>query len=642
MITKRYRIITAADPISNTLTNIGETTDSLVEKPISGGILGLPTIIQEATKWEENVRKQGASQEVINAINQAKDAFAKEEKLIEKLSARMGWAAEKTANFIAQLSPLDYNNPNATHLDRETLINALLEMLEKSAGMGLQGHTADVINYFLTVLGKSADAITAVDKVIEHLEKVNQLATQANLTPAEVFNLYFKAMQTNNFAPVYAFIAVAPLLGKNWWSFTDRVEINVNQMNAAVDLAEGFQGVTIDLSPAGKIVKKLNESFNRLKIAWLPIKKYIDMVLLTKVAKWNDVKAKKYRDNKERYQAFLSWQRGVEYDLHKFQDQFKFVNLPTTEAPGANVLQSNQQRRSNMTLRKIKIVVADNANQQNTQNNQAAQAPQVDNNDVNASRMQLLKEMKQQSDSLFSGVKTLYERISKSVADPTKVSESTDFSVFMSAFGPNEASSLCIEILGKIKEIYLNDAEIDKYYRSIMNNRNLEGSGLLSNIRIDQDKFVNDYLKRVTELREIRSAVEKLQILLPHVREMQIESKRLKTMQKAFDTPSNKFITPIMQFQPQGPNGKQRLQIKYVTKAEGAGIIWNLGMALADKMSKIASEFMAVDNENFEATANMMDMQAQSLATDINTWKDNVFMKELGQGSTPRLSEDPT
>lgn len=565
--------------------------------------------------------------------------------LIKKLASRTGLSAQSIDDYVVALTPI-------SGVDEETLVSSLLEVVDSSASSGMQGKTTKIIDYFILNLKNTGNAKSAVSDTIEGFKKINELSPRVKLSTQQLFEIFYRAVGKNDFSEVYALISIAPLMNQNFMSTDKKVEIDLNAMNDLADLSEKFQQAKLDITTNGLLVRKSRQVLNDLKIAWLPIKKYIDTQARMRIDAFNTTKKNQYISDPARFKSQWDLVNQVIVDIFSITN-----NLPSltgSQAPGT----APASTRGSSKTRKIKIVTSNSIKNQRLaappapssasgpaqQSEPLTSTPATSAPGATAAGIQnlFLNTVDEQRLQFLQNMNTIYHKeIEHKFDDLTKflsvipgAEGGLSQKVFTSAFDTSAAMTYASDIISKINKVKSNFNSILTLLRANLANPNIPAEGRTNTLIKLREEENDKNLKELEYDNKIKN-IEQYKKIIPKIRNYSKKEKEYKSGKNALSNPTNPFFE--MKIERSVAPGVKTTIYKPVLRPTYIHYIYLLGLELVNDLETISNDLDSLGFPNAQDTAENFRIAAQDLLRENNRWKTEV-MKAKSPSIAPLIS----
>ncbi len=343
MTNRKYKIITAAPTLAD--------LENEAVAQLTGAGAGQASVLE--LKNQINKMKDMDPGKYQENINRIVGNLLKEEAVSSEIASKMGVSPTSgTAEIDRIVKKFKLGKPDT--------VNLLDNVFKISESFGFSRNEA--IKYLEIVLKKFGDigatpegTSEIANKIKSDFEQMKSLAQESGLAPINIFDIFYRSMVSGDFKPVWAMVAVVPILKIN---FLNKDASKVESIAAkATALIEKTQMYDQPLSNAGSIVKNLFDSSNQMKNAFNPIQKYLAETMITRQMGYNNVAKRDFLRDPNHWKDLIDYHQDMDADYKNIRDRHFLINRSTPFVPATEVSTEQSQRRSSM-CKKFRIVIS--------------------------------------------------------------------------------------------------------------------------------------------------------------------------------------------------------------------------------------------------------------------------------------------
>lgn len=333
---KKYRVILAADPLT-------PMEQDAVNSLTAGGAAKYVTEFKKEIEKYKNLEPGQYEKKIQEII----EFYLKSEEITNELSVKIDLPMPLAAKYVDDII-------DTYGLGRPDAVNLISSVLNSSSGFGFNGD--DAIEYMRVLLGKFRDPNYVAKRAAEDFKSMQELANITEIQPIEIYDVFIQAIDTGNFAPVWAIVTIAPLLKIDLINKdTKNVKPIIGQ---SVRIIQKFQGIALPLSKEGSIINQLAEASNDMKLAFNPILEYLTETLMNRQIAFFNLAKRDFQNKPETFKALYDSHNKLDADFYNLQERRDLVNKPSTLAPASNLVSTPKESVKSKNLNKYKIIVA--------------------------------------------------------------------------------------------------------------------------------------------------------------------------------------------------------------------------------------------------------------------------------------------
>lgn len=333
---KKYRVILAADPLT-------PMEQDAVNSLTAGGAAKYVTEFKKEIEKYKNLEPGQYEKKIQEII----EFYLKSEEITNELSVKIDLPMPLAAKYVDDII-------DTYGLGRPDAVNLISSVLNSSSGFGFNGD--DAIEYMRVLLGKFRDPNYVAKRAAEDFKSMQELANITEIQPIEIYDVFIQAIDTGNFAPVWAIVTIAPLLKIDLINKdTKNVKPIIGQ---SVRIIQKFQGIALPLSKEGSIINQLAEASNDMKLAFNPILEYLTETLMNRQIAFFNLAKRDFQNKPETFKALYDSHNKLDADFYNLQERRDLVNKPSTLAPASNLVSTPKESVKSKYLNKYKIIVA--------------------------------------------------------------------------------------------------------------------------------------------------------------------------------------------------------------------------------------------------------------------------------------------
>lgn len=333
---KKYRVILAADPLT-------PMEQDAVNSLTAGGAAKYVTEFKKEIEKYKNLEPGQYEKKIQEII----EFYLKSEEITNEISVKIDLPMPLAAKYIDDII-------DTYGLGRPDAVNLISSILNSSTGFGFNGD--DAIEYMKVLLGKFRDPNYVAKRAAEDFKSMQELANITEIPSIEIYDVFIEAINTGNFAPVWAIVTIAPLLKIDLINKdTKNVKPIIGQ---SVRIIQRFQGIALPLSKEGAIINQLAEASNDMKLAFNPILEYLTETLINRQIAFFNLAKRDFQNKPETFKALYDSHNKLDADFYNLQERRDLVNKPSTLAPASNLVSTPKESVRSKNLNKYKIIVA--------------------------------------------------------------------------------------------------------------------------------------------------------------------------------------------------------------------------------------------------------------------------------------------
>jgi Holliday junction resolvase RusA-like endonuclease len=333
---KKYRVILAADPLT-------PMEQDAVNSLTAGGAAKYVTEFKKEIEKYKNLEPGQYEKKIQEII----EFYLKSEEITNELSVKIDLPMPLATKYVDDII-------DTYGLGRPDTVNLISSVLNSSSGFGFNGD--DAIEYMRVLLGKFRDPNYVAKRAAEDFKSMQELANITEIQPIEIYDVFIQAIDTGNFAPVWAIVTIAPLLKIDLINKdTKNVKPIIGQ---SVRIIQKFQGIALPLSKEGSIINQLAEASNDMKLAFNPILEYLTETLINRQIAFFNLAKRDFQNKPETFKALYDSHNKLDADFYNLQERRDLVNKPSTLAPASNLISAPKEGVKAKNLNKYKIIVA--------------------------------------------------------------------------------------------------------------------------------------------------------------------------------------------------------------------------------------------------------------------------------------------
>ena len=333
---KKYRVILAADPLT-------PMEQDAVNSLTAGGAAKYVTEFKKEIEKYKNLEPGQYEKKIQEII----EFYLKSEEITNELSVKIDLPMPLATKYVDDII-------DTYGLGRPDAVNLISSVLNSSSGFGFNGD--DAIEYMRVLLGKFRDPNYVAKRAAEDFKSMQELANITEIQPIEIYDVFIQAIDTGNFAPVWAIVTIAPLLKIDLINKdTKNVKPIIGQ---SVRIIQKFQGIALPLSKEGSIINQLAEASNDMKLAFNPILEYLTETLINRQIAFFNLAKRDFQNKPETFKALYDSHNKLDADFYNLQERRDLVNKPSTVAPASNLISAPKEGVKAKNLNKYKIIVA--------------------------------------------------------------------------------------------------------------------------------------------------------------------------------------------------------------------------------------------------------------------------------------------
>jgi Holliday junction resolvase RusA-like endonuclease len=333
---KKYRVILAADPLT-------PMEQDAVNSLTAGGAAKYVTEFKKEIEKYKNLEPGQYEKKIQEII----EFYLKSEEITNELSVKIDLPMPLATKYVDDII-------DTYGLGRPDTVNLISSVLNSSSGFGFNGD--DAIEYMRVLLGKFRDPNYVAKRAAEDFKSMQELANITEIQPIEIYDVFIQAIDTGNFAPVWAIVTIAPLLKIDLINKdTKNVKPIIGQ---SVRIIQKFQGIALPLSKEGSIINQLAEASNDMKLAFNPILEYLTETLINRQIAFFNLAKRDFQNKPETFKALYDSHNKLDADFYNLQERRDLVNKPSTLAPASNLISTPEKSVKAKNLNKYKIIVA--------------------------------------------------------------------------------------------------------------------------------------------------------------------------------------------------------------------------------------------------------------------------------------------
>ena len=333
---KKYRVILAADPLT-------PMEQDAVNSLTAGGAAKYVTEFKKEIEKYKNL-EPGQYEKKIQEI---KEFYSKSEEITNEIAVKIDLPMPLATKYVDEII-------ETYGLGRPDAVNLISSILNSSTGFGFNGD--DAIEYMKVLLGKFRDPNYVAKRAPEDFKSMQELANITEIPSIEIYDVFIEAINTGNFAPVWAIVTIAPLLKIDLINKdTKNVKPIIGQ---SVRIIQRFQGIALPLSKEGAIINQLAEASNDMKLAFNPILEYLTETLINRQIAFFNLAKRDFQNKPETFKALYDSHNKLDADFYNLQERRDLVNKPSTLAPASNLVSTPEKSVQSKNLNKYKIIVA--------------------------------------------------------------------------------------------------------------------------------------------------------------------------------------------------------------------------------------------------------------------------------------------
>ena len=333
---KKYRVILAADPLT-------PMEQDAVNSLTAGGAAKYVTEFKKEIEKYKNLEPGQYEKKIQEII----EFYLKSEEITNEISVKIDLSMPLAAKYIDDII-------DTYGLGRPDAVNLISSILNSSTGFGFNGD--DAIEYMKVLLGKFRDPNYVAKRAAEDFKSMQELANITEIPSIEIYDVFIEAINTGNFAPVWAIVTIAPLLKIDLINKdTKNVKPIIGQ---SVRIIQRFQGIALPLSKEGSIINQLAEASNDMKLAFNPILEYLTETLINRQIAFFNLAKRDFQNKPETFKALYDSHNKLDADFYNLQERRDLVNKPSTLAPASNLVSTPEKSVKAKSLNKYKIIVA--------------------------------------------------------------------------------------------------------------------------------------------------------------------------------------------------------------------------------------------------------------------------------------------
>jgi Holliday junction resolvase RusA-like endonuclease len=333
---KKYRVILAADPLT-------PMEQDAVNSLTAGGAAKYVTEFKKEIEKYKNLEPGQYEKKIQEII----EFYLKSEEITNELSVKIDLPMPLATKYVDDII-------DTYGLGRPDAVNLISSVLNSSSGFGFNGD--DAIEYMRVLLGKFRDPNYVAKRAAEDFKSMQELANITEIQPIEIYDVFIQAIDTGNFAPVWAIVTIAPLLKIDLINKdTKNVKPIIGQ---SVRIIQKFQGIALPLSKEGSIINQLAEASNDMKLAFNPILEYLTETLINRQIAFFNLAKRDFQNKPETFKALYDSHNKLDADFYNLQERRDLVNKPSTLAPASNLISTPKEIVKSKNLNKYKIIVA--------------------------------------------------------------------------------------------------------------------------------------------------------------------------------------------------------------------------------------------------------------------------------------------
>lgn len=606
MTIMKYKIITAAPSLA-TLEN------EAIQQLTSAG--AAQSTVMEAKNQFNKIRDMdpGKYQENIRKIV---DNLLKEEAVASEIASKEGLSIGSATTEIDKIV-------KKYKLGRPDTVNLLDNVLKVSEGFGFSKNEA--IKYLEIVLKKFGDMGSTpegmskvAEKIQSDFQEMQKLSKDAGLSPIEIFDIFYSAMVSGNFKPVWAMVAVVPILKINFLN-KDASKVQSIAKNATA-LIEKTQMYDKPLSNAGLIVKNLFDSSNQMKNAFNPILKYLAETMINRQIAYNNIAKKDFLRDPNHWKDLLDYHQDMDADFKNIRDRHFLINRDSPFVPATDVSPSQSKRGSSVN-KKIRIVVSAPTTPTSSQPNERVESAKERSIKLQVTLLNLsltkIKKLIESMDAFIPGAATESAGIAGDI-----ITTFLDTSTFSNDYE---------ELKKEISEFRKNRQALENQIRPDLNNASLP----VQVLTLIREKTVEiDAMKKIDD-RDHNIALKKfglINLALPYLKAYEDKSKTYTELKAKLKPATAKFKVILKVFNPQ-TNSMNNVPF---SRGEFVLMVKQLGDELVLILRTAASKFALVPDTNARRSATRMFSSANKLEAENQEWADENFKVQAPTVYEPR------
>ena len=333
---KKYRVILAADPLT-------PMEQDAVNSLTAGGAAKYVTEFKKEIEKYKNLEPGQYEKKIQEII----EFYLKSEEITNEISVKIDLPMPLATKYVDDII-------DTYGLGRPDAVNLISSILNSSTGFGFNGD--DAIEYMKVLLGKFRDPNYVAKRAAEDFKSMQELANITEIPSIEIYDVFIEAINTGNFAPVWAIVTIAPLLKIDLINKdTKNVKPIIGQ---SVRIIQRFQGIALPLSKEGAIINQLAEASNDMKLAFNPILEYLTETLINRQIAFFNLAKRDFQNKPETFKALYDSHNKLDADFYNLQERRDLVNKPSTLAPASNLVSTPKESVRSKNLNKYKIIVA--------------------------------------------------------------------------------------------------------------------------------------------------------------------------------------------------------------------------------------------------------------------------------------------
>ena len=536
---KKYRVILAADPLT-------PMEQDAVNSLTAGGAAKYVTEFKKEIEKYKNLEPGQYEKKIQEII----EFYLKSEEITNEISVKIDLSMPLAAKYIDDII-------DTYGLGRPDAVNLISSILNSSTGFGFNGD--DAIEYMKVLLGKFRDPNYVAKRAAEDFKSMQELANITEIPSIEIYDVFIEAINTGNFAPVWAIVTIAPLLKIDLINKdTKNVKPIIGQ---SVRIIQRFQGIALPLSKEGSIINQLAEASNDMKLAFNPILEYLTETLINRQIAFFNLAKRDFQNKPETFKALYDSHNKLDADFYNLQERRDLVNKPSTLAPASNLVSTPEKSVKAKSLNKYKIIVAGPVaptpatGPATTATTPAtgSTTPATKEEDKEDTRRHLveLRGFQEQINVLDFKEFEIDEIILKLENYLTLQPQGLEGDNILSFLNEDEANVLFEELKVKIKEFKAELISIvDRLKKTIEEQQDLTPS-----LDVKRAEFKNHINKAVAKsnthhLMKLNEITKKMRAA-PYLKEFEDKKKTYDSAKARINAPSTKFVVPMKVFNPE-------------------------------------------------------------------------------------------
>lgn len=538
---KKYRVILAADPLT-------PMEQDAVNSLTAGGAAKYVTEFKKEIEKYKNLEPGQYEKKIQEII----EFYLKSEEITNEISVKIDLSMPLAAKYIDDII-------DTYGLGRPDAVNLISSILNSSTGFGFNGD--DAIEYMKVLLGKFRDPNYVAKRAAEDFKSMQELANITEIPSIEIYDVFIEAINTGNFAPVWAIVTIAPLLKIDLINKdTKNVKPIIGQ---SVRIIQRFQGIALPLSKEGSIINQLAEASNDMKLAFNPILEYLTETLINRQIAFFNLAKRDFQNKPETFKALYDSHNKLDADFYNLQERRDLVNKPSTLAPASNLVSTPEKSVKAKSLNKYKIIVAGPAapapapatGPATTATTPAtgSTTPATKEEDKEDTRRHLieLRGFQEAINNLDFKEFEIDEIILQLENYLTLQPQGLEGDNILSFLNEDEANVLFEELKVKIKEFKAELISIvDRLKKTIEEQQDLTPS-----LDVKRAEFKNHINKAVAKsnthhLMKLNEITKKMRAA-PYLKEFEDKKKTYDSAKARINAPSTKFVVPMKVFNPE-------------------------------------------------------------------------------------------